>query len=210
MRIHSDATISNLKLLRRQGYSIHELMSKFSLPKTTVWHHVHKVKLSQKTIARLRSAGGRTSSARKKQALEKAEKEALKIINGDAKYDISLFAMLYWAEGNNKNDFSFVNTNADMIRLVVHILNKHLGVKRNQLLITVRYFTGMNRNKCLEHWSKVTGVPKNNIRMYYNDGYHRGRTEFGMCRIGVKKSSYLFKLVRSLINVLIKEIILPL
>ena len=117
--------------------------------------------------------------------------------------------MLYWAEGDNKNNFSFVNTNASMIKLVIYILDKYLGVKRDRLLTTVRYFTGMNKNKCLEHWSQVTGVSKNHIRMYYNDGYHRGRTEFGMCRIGVKKSSYLFKLVRSLINGLVNEIILP-
>lgn len=209
MHIHSDQIINNLKLLRKKGYSIHELMDKFSLPKTTIWHHVHKIKLPPEIILRLRTAGGRTSSARKKLALEKAEKEASEIINSNLKYHVSILAMLYWAEGDNKNNFSFVNTNAGMIKLVIHILDKCLGVKRNQLLITVRYFTGMDQNKCLEHWSKVTGVSKNRIRMYYNDGYHRGRTEFGMCRIGVKKSSYLFKLVRSLINGLVNEIILP-
>ena len=209
MRIHSDQIIDNLKLLRKRGYSIHELMARFSLPKTTIWHHVHKIKLTPEIILRLRSAGGRTSSARKKLALEKAEQEASQIINSDRKYYVSILAMLYWAEGDNKNNFSFVNTNASMIKLVIYILDKYLGVKRDRLLTTVRYFTCMNKNKCLEHWSQVTGVSKNHIRMYYNDGYHRGRTEFGMCRIGVKKSSYLFKLVRSLINGLVNEIILP-
>ncbi|MDP3697866.1 MAG: hypothetical protein Q8R55_07745 [Candidatus Taylorbacteria bacterium] len=184
-------------------------MREFSLPKTTIWHHVHKIKLSSEQVLRLRSAGGRTSSARKQLALEKAGKEALKIINSDQKYHVSLLSMLYWAEGDNKNNFSFVNTNDDMIRLVIRVLDKCLGIKRSQLLITIRYFTGMNRGNCLEHWSKVTGVPKNQIRMYYNDGGSRGRKEFGMCRIGVKKSSYLFKLIRALISSLVDEIILP-
>ena len=209
MHVHSHQTIDNIKLLRKQGYSIQELMRKFSLPKTTVWHHIHKIKLPPEIVSKLRSAGGRTSTARKQQALEKAGKEASKLINSEQKYPISLLAMLYWAEGNNKKDFSFVNTNPDMIKLVIHILDKCLDIKKDQLLITVRYFTGMDRISCLKHWSRVTGVPKNYIRMYYNDGYHRGRTEFGMCRIGVRKSSYLFKLVRSLINGVINEIILP-
>ena|SRR3989344_1508366 len=205
MRIHSDQTINRLKLFRQRGYSILELMSEFSLPKTTIWHHVHKIKLSPKTILKLRSAGGRTSNARKQRALEKATKEALVIIDSDLRYQVSLLAMLYWAEGDNKNNFSFVNTNADMIKLVIYILGECLGVKKDQLLITVRYFTGMNRSGCLEHWSRITGVPKNKIRMYYNDGGSRGRTEFGMCRIGVKKSSYLFKLIRALINKVISN-----
>lgn len=209
MRIHSDQTIDDLKSLRKQGYSIQELMGKFSLPKTTIWHHIHKIKLSPKIILRLRSAGGRTSSARKQQALERAEEEAVKIINSEHKYHVSLLAMLYWAEGDNKNDFSFVNTNADMIKLVIHILDKYLSIKKEQLLITVRYFTGMSKNGCLEHWSRVTGISKKNIRMYYNDGYNRGRTEFGMCRIGVRKSSYLFKLIGSLISGIVNEVILP-
>ena len=52
---------------------------------------------------------------------------------------------------------------------------------------------------CLRNWSKITKVPKKQISMYYNDGGKRGRTEFGICRIAVKKSGYLFKVVRSLI-----------
>lgn len=210
MQIHSNQTIDRLKVLRKKGYSIHELMRAFSLPKTTIWHHVHKIKLSPEKVLRLRSAGGRTSSARKQLAIKRAEKEAFKIVNSDLRYHVSLLSMLYWAEGDNKNNFSFVNTNDDMIKLVIQILDRCLSVKKDQLLITIRYFTGMNRDNCLNHWSKVTGVPKNQIRMYYNDGGSRGRKEFGMCRIAVKKSSYLFKLVRALINNIVNETRLPL
>ena len=87
-----------------------------------------------------------------------------------------------------------------MIKIFIYILNNYFGVKNDQLIITVRYFTGMNRDNCLNFWSKITKVPKNKIRMYYNDGGSKGRTEFGMCRIGVRKSGYLFKLVRSIIE----------
>ncbi len=207
MRIHSEQTISKLKLLRKRGHSIHALMREFSLPKTTIWHHIHSIKLSPKHINKLRLAGGESSRLRKKHELERADKESLKIIASGDKYLISLLAMLYWAEGNNKSAFSFVNTDATMIKLFIFILNKCFQIKKGQLLVTVRYFTGMNRAKCLHHWSEVTKVPKKEINMYYNDGGKSGRREFGLCRIGVRKSGYLFKLVRATIKNLVNEIV---
>lgn len=183
-------------------------MKELSLPKTTIWHHIHKIKLSSAQIKQLRANQG-GSRIRKELALQKAEKEALVLLSSNNKYLISLLAMLYWAEGDNKNAFSFVNTNADMIKIFIYILSVCFSIEKDQLMVTVRYFTGMNRIKCLEYWSKVTEVPKNQIKMYYNDGGSRGRTEFGMCRIAVRKGGYLFKLVRSLIKNITKEIIVP-
>lgn len=200
MRIHSDQTITRLKLLRNKGRSIHEIMRELSLPKTTVWHHVQNIKLPTIITSRLRSAGGRSSKLRKEMAIEKAKEESLQYLGGHNKYFVSLIAMLYWAEGDNKNSFSFVNTNANMVKLFIRILEKFFGINNDRLLITVRYFTGMDKNKCVNFWSDVTGVPKKQIRTYYNDGGSRGRTEFGMCRVGVQKSGYLFKLMRSIIE----------
>lgn len=208
MQRHDNQTIERLKFLRRKGYSIEHLMKELSLPKTTIWHHIHKIKLSRAQIKQLRSNQG-GSHLKKELALQKAEKDSLLLLSGNHKYLVSLFAMLYWAEGDNKNAFSFVNTNADMIRIFLIILNTCFDVKKERLMITVRYFTGMNRAKCLRHWSDVTQVPKNQIKMYYNDGGSRGRTEFGMCRITVRKGGYLFKTVRSLIKNISKEIIVP-
>ena len=182
-------------------------MREFSLPKTTIWHHIHAIKLSPKHINKLRLAGGESSRLRKNQALERAEEESLKIIAGGDKYLISLLAMLYWAEGNNKSAFSFVNTDAKMIKLFIFILKKCFKIKKEQLLITVRYFTGMNRAKCLHHWSMVTKVSKKEINMYYNDGGKKGRREFGLCRVGVRKSGYLFKLVRATIKNIVEEVV---
>ena len=208
MRIHSNQTIARLKFLRKQGHSIETLMRELSLPKSTVWHHIHKIRLSEVYIRRLRSNQG-GSRKRKELSWQRAKEESRTIITGNHRYLISLFAMLYWSEGNNKNAFSFVNTNAEMIKIFIHILEKCFGVKKDQLLITIRYFTGMNRDKCLAHWSRVTEIPKKQIKMYYNDGGSRGRTEFGMCRVSVRKSGYLFKVVKSVIKNITDEIIAP-
>ncbi len=205
MHVHSLEKIEQLKRLRKDGHSIEALVKALSMPKSTVWHHIHNIKLPKKYILKLKANQG-GSRLKKERDLVKAKDEARALINSKHKYLVSILAMLYWAEGDNKNAFSFTNTNSDMISMFIGILEKCFQINTDKLKITIRYFTGMNRNKCLKHWSKVTKVPKKQINMYYNDGGNRGRTEFGICRVTVKKSGYLFKVVRSLIIDIPKEI----
>lgn len=204
MRVHSLEKIKRLKQLRRGGHSIENLVKILSIPKSTVWHHIQSIKLQKKYILRLRANQG-GSRLKKERDLIRAGSEASILISSKHRYLVSLLAMLYWAEGDNKNALSFTNTNAEMIRMFIWILEKCFHINKDRLLITIRYFTGMNRGKCLRHWSKVTKVPEKQINMYYNDGGKKGRTEFGICRIAVRKSGYLFKVIRSLINVIAKE-----
>jgi|SRR3989338_8616050 len=208
MHVHSLDKIEQLKKLRKEGHSIEELVKILLIPKSTVWHHIHAIKLRKKYILKLKANQG-GSRLKKERDLVRAQGEAKVLIDSKNKYLVSLLAMLYWAEGDNKNAFSFVNTNSEMISMFIGILKKCFQIDKDRLLITVRYFTGMNRGKCLRHWSKVTKVPKKQINMYYNDGGSRGRAEFGMCRIAVKKGGYLFKVVRSLIVEISKEINVP-
>lgn len=205
MRIHSLKKIKRLKKLRMDGHSIEELVGILSMPKSTVWHHIQGIKLQKKYILKLKANQG-GSRLKKERDLIRAKNEAKTLLNGRYKYLVNILAMLYWAEGDNKNAFSFTNTNADMISLFIGILKRSFHVDNGRLSVTIRYFTGMNRGKCLRHWSKITRVPKRQINIYYNDGGKRGRTEFGICRISVKKSGYLFKLVRALIVDISKEI----
>lgn len=208
MRIHPLGKIEQLKELRKKGCSINELVRKFEMPKTTVWHHTHRVKIPLKYIKILKAKQG-GSKARTKIALEKASIEALEIVSGSNKYHCALLAMLYWAEGNSKNEFTFTNTNPQMVRVFINILRKYFNIKNKRLSIAVRYFTGMNHKKCLNHWSKITRIPKKEVRMYYNDGGKNGRSPYGMCRITVRKGSYLLKVIHSLIQNIANEVNAP-
>ncbi|MEX1063864.1 MAG: hypothetical protein WD898_03945 [Candidatus Paceibacterota bacterium] len=208
MRVHSSEKIEQLKRLRRAGHSIEDLVRMLSIPKTTVWHHIQGIKLRKEYILRLKANQG-GSKLKKERDLAKAKENARTLLNSKHRRLVELLAMLYWAEGDNKNAFSFTNTNSEMISMFIIILEKCFNISRDQLLVTVRYFTGMSRDSCLKHWSVVTKVPKKQINMYYNDGGKRGRTEFGICRIGVRKSGYLFKVIRSLIAEIPEEINCP-
>src|SRR3989344_59673 len=137
MRVHSLEKIEQLKKLRREGQSIEDLVKILSIPKTTVWHHIQGIKLRKKYILKLKANQG-GSRLKKERDLIKAKNEASILIKSKHRYLVSLLAMLYWAEGDNKNAFSFVNTNAEMISMFISILEKCFHTDKSQLLITVR------------------------------------------------------------------------
>ncbi len=205
MRKYSDEITDLLKKYRKEGYSISQLMERFTLPKTTIWHHIHGIKVLEKYIKKIRERQG-GSKIRKQRDLKRAEQEAQEIFLSDRKYYCVILAMLYWAEGNKKG-FDFTNTNSDMIRTYISILKNDFNIPLSRMSIVIRYFTDMNKEICFRHWQKVTGIPKENISMYYNDGGKRGRSPFGICRLRVKKGGYLSKVVQSLIKTVIDEAI---
>lgn len=205
MRTHSLETIDRLKKLRREGHSIEDLVRLLSIPKTTIWHHIQGIKLQKKYILKLKANQG-GSRIRKIKDLKKAAQEARTIMTGPKKYYGALLATLHWTEGN-KESCAFTNTDPQMILTYLTLLDKCLGIKKEGIYVIIRYFTGMDSKRCLDHWSKVLVVPKKDIRMYYNDGGTRGKSEFGMCRLNIKRGSYPLKVIHALIKEVQNEII---
>lgn len=196
MRKHSDEKITELKRLRRLGYSIPELVEKLSIPKTTVWHHVHNLKISPKYLSVLKSKRG-GNTRRKEERWASAQDRAREILNGPHR-DISLAtAMLYWAEGNC-NRCEFINSDGKMIELYLKALRGTFKIEEERLHFTLRLFSHRNLSKCKKYWSEITRVPPNEFIVKVNDGGTHSRTKYGMCRITVKKGGNLLKLFHSL------------
>ena len=205
MRVHSIEKIKELKRLRREGYSIDELVAKLSIPKTTVWHHVHDIKLSSKQIAILKSRQG-GSAERKLRNLERARKRAQELLCSPNRDLAIAIAMLYWAEGSKKG-CRFINSDGRMIKSYLAILRKVFNVPEDYIKATMRIFSGMNRTECLNYWSRITRIPKHKFTIRFNDGGTRGRTKYGMCRVRVQKGGNTSKLIQSLIDQISDEII---
>ncbi len=207
MRIYSDKIISNLKKRRRDGQSIQDLMKEFSMPKTTIWHHIHDIKLSKEHAALIRKKQG-GSKIRSQNDWVRAEQHARELLRGKSKYPCSLVAMLYWAEGS-QGQFTFTNTNGQMIYLFLDTLKKYFDIEEARIKITVRIFSNLNlsENECVRYWVKSTGLPKNNFKVYLDDGGAKGKAEHGICRITIQKSGYLHKVIKSLIKIIPHEII---
>lgn len=201
MRKHASIVISGLKNDRKAGMSILDLMQKYSLSKTTVWHHVHDIELSesQKNVLRSRMGGGAKRSQAQWDFARTKAKDMLSAFDEDAIWPI-LFAALYWSEGTKKNGFVFTNTDVLMIRVFLKILRERLGVRDADLDILIRTSTPMSSLDCRKYWSKATGIPLKLIKINHDDKQNKGKTKYGMCRITLRKGGTTLKIVHCLIQ----------
>ncbi len=196
MRIHPEATINRLKSLRRKGHSIEQLVRELSMPKTTVWHHIHNIKLPKKYILQLKANQG-GSRLRKERDIIRAENEAKLLLRGKAHMAYAVISTLYWAEGSKKR-CEFVNTDGEMIKLYLKIVRKYLRIPGTRIQPVLRIFSNHNADKSLRFWSQTTKIPKDRFKILLNDGGTSGRTPYGMCRIIILRGGYLLKLFKAL------------
>jgi len=205
MRIHPIEKIKELKRLRRKGFSINELVAKLSIPKSTVWHHIHNIKVLPKYIPILEAKRG-GSAKRKQKNLEEAKKRAQKLLRSPNR-DLSIvIAMLYWGEGTKKR-CQLINSDGRIIKTYLVVLRDVFHISEKFIKPIMRIYSGMNEKECLDYWSRITKIPKHKFIIRFNDGGTRGRTKYGMCRITVKKGSNILKLIQSLINQIFDEVI---
>ena len=76
---YSAEKINNILSERKRGKTIPELMEIFQMPKTTIWHHVHALKLSDEVAQKIRSLKGGTHK-RKVQAWKDSDTFAKKLL----------------------------------------------------------------------------------------------------------------------------------
>lgn len=194
---HSIKKIQTIIDLRKKGFTINELVKLSSMPKTTIWHHIHKIKVLPKyeKIWRAKQGG---SINRFNKAIEKSRLQAKSLIKSLNKTEKMLVAAaLYWGEGS-KDDFSLSNTDPNLIKVFISCL-KEFGVTQNNLSINIRIYEDLNPEVACRFWAKVTRVPRNQIK-YVNVLYGKknGKLPYGMCRIRVKKPGYLLKLINAI------------
>ncbi len=175
-----------------------DLMRKYQMSKTGIWHHIKDIDLSDDVRKAIRSYRG-GSKAEKIREWERAQKESDSILEH---VDIRkawpiLYAALYWSEGT-KSSFVFTNTDQKMVQVFLKIMRTNLGIKNEELDFMIRTCTPMNPIECRKHWSKVAQVPISQIRVNHNDRHNKSHTQFGMCRITLRRGAYQLKLVHCL------------
>ncbi|MEI7741800.1 MAG: hypothetical protein WCJ29_04820 [bacterium] len=188
--------ILRIKDLRRQGSSIGEIVKELGLYKTTVWYHSKDIVLNADQVRRNSGKKGGKAEHSRREWVD-AEEHAKEILGGSAREISMTAAMLYWAEGS-KRACEFINSDGAMIVQYVSFLRKVLGITSEQLQGTIRYFTGMEKEECLLYWSNLTGFPREEFIVRFNDGGTRSNTKHGMCRITVKRGGKVLKLLKCL------------
>lgn len=198
MTRHSTHVVSGVKTDRATGMTTAELMAKYALPKTTVWHYIKNIKLSESAQKRTSEHRG-GSKKRSQKEWVRARKHAndiLKDINLVSAWPV-LYAALYWSEGT-KSSFVFTNTDPRMIGVFLSMMRTFLDVKDKDLDFMIRTCVPMNPLECRKHWATVANVPLSQIRINHNDKHNKSHTQYGMCRITLKRGAYHLKLARCL------------
>ncbi|HMO83116.1 MAG TPA: hypothetical protein PKA42_03020 [Candidatus Paceibacterota bacterium] len=107
--------------------------------------------------------------------------------------------MLYWAEGHKKS-FVFTNTDCRMLGLYIQFLDIVLGISKKDFRILIRTSDPITPSKALRYWSKELNLPSSAFKINHDNIQNRTKTDFGICRIMVLKSSYYHKIMLSLIK----------
>lgn len=198
MHIHSTSKIKAVKNFRKKGLSIKELMEKFGMPKTTIWHHIRNLKLSEKQQQRIRGKFG-GSKLRVERQRKTADILANQLVETIEIREVAPFILplLYWAEGS-KRSFVFTNTDPDMISIFLKILREVYGVKNSRITAIIRINNFQNHFECLSYWQKITRISPKNISINLNSIQNKGRSKYGVLRITIRKGGYLLKIVNSI------------
>ena len=200
--------LHKIKLLRSQGYSIIEIASKLKRPKTTIFRHIHGVRILPEF---LKNWAGKRGGSRKRKVLkeQRSLEEARKLIRElSYKEKFILLSALYWGEGS-KGDFGLSNTDPNLIRVFISCLKDVLNIDKAKLRVSVRIYEDLDKEKCLNFWSKVTGVQKDNfVNVNILAGKKKGKLEYGMCRVRVLKGGDFLKKIAS-INKVVTDLIVP-
>ena len=138
MRRHADELLFSIRSDRRRGLSIPELVEKYSLPKTTIWHHTKDVVLPEhlQTFIRSKQGGSAKRSHHRWGIAQTKALSLLKNYNREMLWPV-LIAALYWSEGTKKGGFVFTNTDEQMVRVFLRILREKLDVKNKDLDNTI-------------------------------------------------------------------------
>lgn len=184
--------------LRKKGKSIPEIMDILSLAKTTVWYHVSDIRLNEYQVGLIRSKN-HSSRVRKEKLIAQADSEAKMHLNSKIREEVLILAMLYWAEGS-KGSCVFTNSDPRMMVLFKDLIVKVFKISEDRLDFSIRTHSSMDARISMEFWSKALNIQKNSLRLYHGDLKRRGKSEYGLCRLTVRKGAYILKVLTKIID----------
>lgn len=198
MRTISHIQVKKMKADRALGSTIPELERKYGIPRSSVWRHTHDVVLRPDILRSIQSRRG-GSRSRRVERIKIAEKAAAAIVDRgfNAVMNPFILSSLYWAEGT-KSSFVFTNTDAEMIKVFLKILRSSFDVTDDRLQILIRIGEKQSASAAKAFWSKVTNVDIESVHLNMDVRHNSSKSEWGLCRITVKKGAQLLKLVSAI------------
>lgn len=185
--------------LRKKGRTISEIQAVTQRGRATILKYAKNVKILPRFHKRWENKQ-HSITLKRECELKRAKKQAKSLISKISKRDKLIIAScLYWGEGTKK-DFNLSNTDPELIKTFINYI-KYFGIKKKDLLITIRTYEDINRSEAIKYWATIIGIKENQIRnVNVLRGKKNGKLKYGMCRIRVRKGGYYLKLVKSIIE----------
>lgn len=191
--------VHRIKKLRATGHSLPEICKATGRGNSTVFALVRDIVVKEPYLSLLREKqGGSKNRSNKKwvQAAQDAQKYVGQLSPRDR---LLILAALYWGEGNKK-ELNLINGDTKLIAVFIRCLSE-LGVTNDDLRVSIRTYEDLPRDKVLNFWSALTMVPVVKFRsIEILRGKRQGKLPYGMCRVRVAKSEYVFKSIMSMIE----------
>ncbi|HRH55489.1 MAG TPA: helix-turn-helix domain-containing protein [Candidatus Paceibacterota bacterium] len=162
--------------LRRQGYSYREILAEVRVAKSTLSSWIKDLPLSADEEKYLKErVAGNISNGRVRAASalhrRRIDRDNATLIEARENFEIhksnpffSIGVALYWAEGTKRNSgFSFINSDLDMIVLMIKWIEEFLGVEKQKIKARLYTHEPFARDNNEIFWSKETGVPLENF-----------------------------------------------
>ena len=197
----SSREVSKIIKLRKTGHTLYEIKNLTKRSNGTVWKYIKNIDILPKyqDIWKAKRGGSKAKSNRDWQ---EAKLNAVKIIKDIGfKEKMLVLSCIYWGEGN-KTELNLINSDPSMIKVVINCL-KELGVKDDELKISLRLFENINKKEAISFWTDILNLPCNTIqKINIISGKKIGKLKYGMCRLRVKKGGKYFKLLMSMIDLI--------
>ncbi len=222
--------------MRKRGFSYSEIQKSTSVPKSTLAYWLKGLELTDEQAEKLKEkriqamrAGAQKKILRTAELIEEMKNSSAKDIDKISKRELWFMGIvLYWRErflNGNESDLRkgvrFTSSDPYLVKLFLKWLREVGSIGDEEIGFDI--FIGEDKkdflDKAIDHWSSVTGFPKNNFSHIYfqknnaknnysqkNDARNKKeetkskrktgrrnskRTFFGLLRIRVKASSML-------------------
>jgi hypothetical protein len=197
----SEDKIKLIRDLRSRGHILSEIKNIVPAGKATIFKYIKGVQVKEEfkeTFSLKRFNSKNLSKIGWKNAKTMAKEILLPLRKQNS---FAILAALYWGEGNKK-ELNLINSDPALIKVFVECLYS-IGVKKEELKITLRIYGDSNISKVKEFWSNLLEIPPQQIsNINVLKGKKEGKLKFGMCRVRVRKGGKYFKLIISMINLL--------
>lgn len=188
--------ILQIKELRKKGFSLPEISRELKVSRTSVLRHIKGTEILPEYLSEWagKRGGSRRIRLRKEaQALEDARKKVGKLSEREK---LLVLSALYWAEGSKK-DFSFANTDPNLISVFTEFMRDVFKIPNNRFYINIRLYEDLDKDKSLSFWSHIVKIPELNIKGFnILVGKKKGKLEYGMCRLRIAKGGDILKQIK--------------